>query len=89
MCNEYLKSYVDLPYYFFKKILFIHETHTERQRQAEGKAGSSHGKPDVGFDPRNLEWRPELKADAQPLTHPGVPIDLPLKSNYCQRSIYK
>ena len=30
-------------------------------------------KPDVGLDPRTMGSRPEPKADAQPLSHPGVP----------------
>ena len=31
--------------------------------------------PDVGLDPGALGSRPEPKADAQPLSHPGVPHD--------------
>ena len=30
--------------------------------------------PDMGLDPRTLGSCPELKANAQPLSHPGVPI---------------
>ena len=30
--------------------------------------------PDVGLDPRTQRSHPELKADAQPLSHPGVPL---------------
>ena len=30
--------------------------------------------PDVGLDPGTPRSRPELKADAQPLSHPGVPL---------------
>ena len=28
----------------------------------------------MGVDPRTLGSRPELKADTQPLSHPGVPL---------------
>ena len=30
-------------------------------------------KPDEGLNPRTTGSRPEPKADAQPLSHPGVP----------------
>ena len=30
------------------------------------------GEPDAGLDPRTPGSRPELKADAQPLSHPGA-----------------
>ena len=29
--------------------------------------------PNAGLNPRTLESRPELKADAQPLSYPGIP----------------
>ena len=39
----------------FLKFLFIYDSHTKREReaetQAEGEAGSMHREPDVGFDP--------------------------------------
>ena len=48
---------------------------TQRERgaetQAEGEAGSLL-EPDIGLDPKTLGSRPKLKADAQPLSHPGV-----------------
>ena len=43
----------------------------QRHRQREKQAPC--GEPYVGLDPRTLGSRPELKADAQPLSHPGVP----------------
>ena len=49
----------------------MRNTEKEAETQAEGKAGSSK-KPDVGLNPRNLGSRPEPKADAQPLSHPGI-----------------
>ena len=48
-------------FYFFLKILSIlFMRDTERQRHGQRK------------DPRILGSRPEPKADAQPLNHPGV-----------------
>ena len=47
---------------------------TERQRQREKQA--PRREPDVGLDPGTPGSRPEPKADAQPLSHPGVPIFL-------------
>ena len=50
---------------------------TERERgaetQAEGEAGSMHREPDVGLSPGTPGSHPEPKADAQPLSHPGIP----------------
>ena len=41
--------------------------HRQREKQAP------HGEPDVGLDPRTPGSKPELKADAQPLSHTGAP----------------
>ena len=48
----------------------------ERERQSHrlGEKPSPHGEPDVGLGPGALGSYPELKADAQPLSQPGVPI---------------
>ena len=46
---------------------------TEREREAEGEAGSMHREPDVGFDPKSPGSRPGPKAGAKPLSHPGIP----------------
>ena len=59
----------------FKRFyLFIHERYTEREAetQAEGEAGSPCGARcrTRSQDPGS---RPEPKADAQPLSHPGAP----------------
>ena len=51
--------------------LFIHERHRERHKQREKQAPCR--KPDVDLNPRTLGSQPEPKADAQPLSHPGVP----------------
>ena len=43
------------------------QRHMQREKQAPCR------EPDVGLDSRTLEPRPKLKADAQPLSHPGTP----------------
>ena len=50
----------------------MRDTQREAETQAEGEAGSC-GEPDVGLDPRTPGSRCELKADAQPLSHPSTP----------------
>ena len=52
---------------FFKKILFIHERDRQREKQAACR------EPDVGLDPGTPGSLPELKADAQLLSHPSIP----------------
>ena len=62
-----------------KKILLIHERQRERERERERQRHRQRekqapcGKPDAELDPRTLGSWPESKADAQPLSHPGVP----------------
>ena len=51
--------------------------HTDVEREAEtGEAGSMQGAPDMGLNPGTPVSCPEPKADAQPLTHTGVPCSL-------------
>ena len=45
----------------------------DRQRDKQREKQAPCGEPDVGLDPRTPGLCPELKGDAQPLTHPGVP----------------
>ena len=55
-------------FFFLRFYLFIHEWHRERQREKQ----APRGEPDVELDPRTLQPRPEPKADAQLLSHPGI-----------------
>ena len=55
---------------FFPLRFYLWET--ERETQAEREVGSLPTEPNVGLDPRTLGSRPELKADAQPLSHSGA-----------------
>ena len=57
----------------------MRDTERKAETQAErGEAGSMQG-ADVGLDPRTPGSRPEPKADAQPLSHPGIPLYVYLK----------
>ena len=60
-------------FFFFFKILFIHERKRERQRYRQREKQALHGEPNVGLDPRIPGSWPQPKADAQPLSHPGIP----------------
>ena len=51
----------------------MRDTEREAATQAEGGAGSMHRESDMGFNPRTPGSRPEPKADAEPLSHSGVP----------------
>ena len=51
----------------------------ERQRHRQRKKQAPLREPDAGLDPETPESRSELKADAQPLSHLGVPGNFPFK----------
>ena len=50
----------------------MRDTERERQKHRQREKQAPCGEPDVGLDPGTLESHPEPKADAQPLSHPGV-----------------
>ena len=53
----------------------MRDTERKAETQSEGEAGSLQGaRPDAGLDPRTLGSCPGLKEDAQPLSHPGIPL---------------
>ena len=62
-------------FFFLRFYLFIHERHTERKAgtQVEREKQAPCREPDVGLDPGTPGSRPGPKADAQLLSHPGVP----------------
>jgi hypothetical protein len=45
----------------------------KRQRHGQREKKAPRREPVAELDPRTLESCPELKADAQPLSHPGIP----------------
>ena len=52
----------------------MRDTESERQRHRQKEKQALCREPDVGLDPRTPGSWPELKADAQPLSHPGAPL---------------
>ena len=70
-----MSFFLNQPVFFFLN-LFIYDSHTEREReaetQAEGEAGSMHREPDVGLHPRSPGSRPGPKAapPRDPLNQP-------------------
>ena len=44
----------------------------ERQRHRQKEKLALHREPDMGLNPGTLGSHPQLKADAQPLSHPGI-----------------
>ena len=60
--------------FFFQDFvyLFMRDTEKERQRHRQREKQAPCRKPDMGLDPGTPGSCPEPKADAQPLSHPGV-----------------
>ena len=65
---------------YFLKILFMRERERQRHRQREKEAPCRQ--PDVGLDPGSPGARPGPKAGAKPLSHPGIPENMVLSSQY-------
>ena len=59
---------------FALRFLFVHERHTERQRHRQREKRAPCRDPNAGLDPGTPGSHPGPKADAQPLSHPGVPV---------------
>ena len=58
--------------YFFLKDFYLFMTFRERGRDRQREKQAPRKEPDVGLNPGTLGSRPEPKADAQPLSHPGI-----------------
>ena len=73
-CGKLTAAYYARKEFLFLWILFIYSWDTQRegQRHRQREKQAPHREPDVGLDPRNPGSWPELKADTQPLSHPGV-----------------
>ena len=52
----------------------MRDTQRKRQRHRQREKQAPCKEPDVGLDPGTLGSCPEPKADAQLLSHPGVPL---------------
>ena len=48
------------------------DTERERQRRSQREKQAPCREPNVGLDPKTPGSCPELKANAQPLSHPGI-----------------
>ena len=75
------RSHYLIPQFiFFKDFVYLfmiereREKERERQRHRQREKQAPRREPDVGLNPRTPGSRPKLKADAQPLSHPGAPI---------------
>ena len=68
-------SLTTLYIYVFKGFiyLFMKDTQRERQRHRQKEKQAPCREPDVELDPRTPRSQHELKADTQPLSHPGAP----------------
>ena len=66
-------------FFFFLKILFIHERQKKRQRHRQREKQAPCREPDVGLDPGTPGSRPGPKAGTKPLSHPGIPQILLMK----------
>ena len=75
-------DYIDFPLKDLKNLL-MRNTQRERQRHRQREKQALHGELDVGLDPRTWGSFPELEADAQPLSHPGVPLLIYSVLKYC------
>ena len=51
------------------------ERKRKRTRHRQGEKPAPRREPDVGLDPGTPGSCPKLKADAQPLGHPGVLVN--------------
>ena len=61
-------------FFFFLKILFIHERERERERQRhrQREKQAPRREPDMGLDPGTPGSHLGPKAGAKPLSHPGI-----------------
>ena len=57
----------------------MRDTHRERQRHRQREEQVPCGEPDAGLDPGTLGSCLGPKTDAQPLSHPGVPVTMLFK----------
>ena len=61
----------------FKKdfiYLFMRDTERKKQKHRQREKQAPCKEPDVGLKPGNPGSRPQPKADAQLLSHPGIPV---------------
>ena len=67
-------SFLYSVHLFRKDLINLWERQRQRDRHRQREKQAPFGEPDAGLHPRPLGSRPEPKGDAQPLSHPGVPL---------------
>ena len=65
---------------FLKDFIYLFMRNRERQRRRQREKQAPCKEPDVGLDPGTPGSHPEPKAEAQPLSHPGIPLTPFLRS---------
>ena len=66
--------HINTDFFFLSRFyLFIHDRERERQRHRQREKQAPCREANVGLDPGTSRSHPEPKADAQPLSHPGIP----------------
>ena len=60
--------------FFFKVFISLFMRHRERPRHRQSEEQAPCREPNAGLDPGTPGSHPGLKAGAQPLSHPGVPL---------------
>ena len=82
----FYNSFWSIEFRAIFKNLFIYswqtQTERERQRHRQREKQAPLREPDMGLHPQTLGSRPEPKAGAQPLSHPGVSPFLLLRWNW-------
>ena len=74
ICTEQVRGF---PGFFLILYLFMRDTQRERQKHRQRESRLHTGSPTWDSIPRLRGSQcPELKADTQPMSHPGVPTGL-------------
>ncbi|XP_072640498.1 ankyrin repeat and SOCS box protein 15 isoform X8 [Canis lupus baileyi] len=69
--------------------IVLDDSQRERQRQRQREKQAPCREPDVGLDSGTPGSHPELKVDAQPLSHPGVPILATFKTSSSYQTLWE
>ena len=80
--NIGIENYICLLFFRDFIYLFMRDTEKERQRHRQREKQAPCREPYMGLDPRTPGSHPGPKADAKPLSHPGVPSNWNLNKNF-------
>ena len=73
MCRKKVGLTGIMEHFFFLIYLFMRNTQRQKERERQREKQAPRREPDVGLDLGSPGSRPGPKADAQRLSHPGVP----------------